>query len=63
MALCLLSTKHVKHVSEVAAMKALDYVINLMGHSDEEGEAGYHENFSLVLLTGFLAMMVLMVVI
>lgn len=46
---------------EAAAMKALDYVINLMGHSDEEGEAGYHENFSLVLLTGFLAMMVLMV--
>lgn len=44
-------------------MKAMDYIINLMGHSDEEGEAGYHEKFSMMLLTGFLALMVIMVMV
>jgi len=50
-------------IKEVPAMKAMDYIINLMGHSDEEGETGYHEHFSMVLLTGFLALMVIMVMV
>jgi len=44
-------------------MKAMDFIINLMGHSDDEAEAGHHENFSMVVLTGFLALMVIMVMI
>lgn len=44
-------------------MKAMDFIINLMGHSDEEAETGHHENFSMILLTGFLAVMVVMVIV
>jgi len=44
-------------------MKAMDYIINLMGHSDEDGEAGQHEHFSMLVLTGFLALMVIMVMV
>jgi hypothetical protein len=44
-------------------MKAVDYIIGLMGHSEEEGDSGQHEHFSMLLLTGFLALMVLMVMV
>jgi len=44
-------------------MKAMDFVINLMGNSDDESDAGRHENFSMIILTGFLALMVLMVMV
>ena len=61
----MLYTKHVKPKlkHEVPAMKAMDYLINLMGHSDEEGETGYNEHFSMMVLTGFLALMVIMVMV
>lgn len=44
-------------------MKAMDYLINLMGHAGEDGESGQHEHFSMVVLTGFLALMVIMVMV
>ena len=65
MAPCLLDYKHVKPTTqpEVQNMKAMDYLINLMGHSDEEGETSYNEHFSMMVLTGFLALMVIMVMV
>jgi len=44
-------------------MKAMDFIINLMGHSDEDSETGLHEKFSMIVLTGFLAVMVIMVMV
>ncbi len=44
-------------------MKTMDYIINLMGHSDDDGEPGHNEHFSMMLLTGFLALMVIMVMV
>ncbi len=41
-------------------MKAVDYLINLMDHSSEEG---HYESLSMVLLTGFMALMVIMLIV
>ena len=43
-------------------MKMVDYMISWLGHSGEAGE-GRHEGFATMMLTGFLALMVFMVVI
>ncbi len=42
-------------------MQVIDRIINLLGRSGQESETDYQEGFSMLLMTGFLAVMVIMV--